>query len=161
MTTLINSISAQTGIPYIPAAGGATQGVVLGASGTVLTSTGTSSAPTFQLPTILSPQYNALSASGTAQIGQMNAATSASQITITLPSVIPVSSLFYFASVGTGLFVLQLAAGQTVVFSPGASTSTAGTITATAQYQVFSIYCIVANTQLILTNIVGGSLTHT
>lgn len=156
MTSLINSLGAQQGIVYIPATAGAAQSVTLGASGTILTSTGTATAPTFQPSPISGFPEVIFTANGTLSLNSFNVANAATLLTLTMPSVVPAGSALWVFTMGTGLCTVQLAAGQTVLSIGGIVTPTAAPITFGAQYQLAYMYCVTANTQFAIFN--TGSL---
>ena len=66
-------------------------------------------------------------------------------VTLTLPAVAPVGSVFQVVGQSTGGFVIQAAAGQIINFGDD-PTSTAGSIASTNRYDSLSIVCTVANT---------------
>ena len=158
-TSLINSLGAQQGMVYIPATAGAAQSVTLGASGTILTSTGTSTAPTFQPSPVSGFPPVTFTANGTLSLNSFNLANAATLLTLTMPSVVPAGSALWVFAEGTGLFTVQFAAGQTAGAVGGIVVPAAGTITAGSQYQSVYLYCIVADTQFAIVYNSGSLIT--
>lgn len=82
-------------------------------------------------------------------------ATGASLQTFTIPATAAVGDTFLIAGFGTGGWVLQANAGQTVRVG-NVVTSTAGTIASSDQGDIIEIVCAVANTSFIAISVWGN-----
>lgn len=118
----------------------------LGASGTVLTSNGASALPSFQAAAGGGLTWNTVSGtSQSAAVSNGYVNTSGSLCTITLPTTFAVGATVAIQGAGTGLWKLAAGTATTIQFGQTA-TSSAGSITAAAQYDSIMVIGIVANT---------------
>jgi len=158
MTTPTNALGAAIGTVYNSGTGTFT-GVPTGATGTILTSTGSGTAPSWQPPAALAlPWNNVTGTSATMVINQGYSANNAGLVTLTMPTTVPFGSIQQLAAFGGGGFKVQLAAGQQL-FTAGASSTVAGSLSSTAQYQFAATVCLVANLSFVISNMTGGSFT--
>ena len=73
--------------------------------------------------------------------------TNAALTTVTLPGTCAVGDLVSIQGAGVGGWVAQANTGQTVVqFNSGSTTTTAGTVTASGQYDAINLICVGTNT---------------
>lgn len=85
-----------------------------------------------------------------------NAATT----TVTLPATAAIGSIVAVAGLGAGGWVLTANTGQTIKISP-ATTSSAGSLASTAQYDSVEVVCVTANTTWIVRSVQSSGLTVT
>lgn len=130
---------------------------VPGSSGNVMTSDGTNW--TSAVPaTSLMPWTVVTGTSQTAAVNNGYIANNAGLVTVTLPAVAAVGSIVHVVGMGAGLFALKGNTGQTINFG-NQTTSSAGTCTATQQYDAIQVVCNVANTTWTCTGVAQGNLT--
>ena len=159
MSTPTNSIGAPVGTIYNSGTGTFT-GIATGASGTVLTSTGTGVAPSWAPPAALALPFNNVTAtSATMIVNQVYSANNVGLVTLTMATTAATGSLNTYIAMGGGGFKVQLSAGQQIFTAGAASTSVTGTFSSTAQYQVAQTMCTVANLIFVITYMTGGSFT--
>jgi len=156
--TTTNSIAAGIGTIYNSGTGAFT-GVATGAAGSIWTSTGANTTPSWLPPATLAlPYNNVTSTTATMIINEGYSANNAGLVTLTMPTTVPFGSINQYAAFGAGGFKVQLNALQQI-FTVGTASSVAGSFSSTAQYQFASTVCLVANLTFILTNLTGGSFT--
>ena len=152
---LANSGGSQTGIPFIPAAGGLTSAIAIGVANSVLTSNGTTAS--FLPPASVVPPYvSVTSASVTLASNSMFSLNFATLVTATLPAAATLGAMIWFIGTGAGLFKIQCGAGQTIL-GAGYTTTVGGSLSSGAQYQTACIVCTTANTGWTVLWLNGGS----
>lgn len=84
-----------------------------------------------------------------------------SQLQMTLPVTSAAGSVINIRGLGAGGYIIKQNAGQNIVVSSGAitTTGTGGSVASAAQYDTFDMTCIVANTTWSLSGIVSQGLT--
>lgn len=131
----------------------------VGTSGQVLTSTGAGSLPTFQAAAaVLIPWTEVTGTTQAAAVNNAYIANNAGLVTVTLPATAALGSIVHVVGKGAGLWRLTANTGQTVKFGDQ-TTSTAGTITSTNQYDAVQVVCITADTTWACTGVSQGNLT--
>lgn len=129
-----------------------------GASGTVLTSAGTSAIPVYQaLPSSI-VTYNNITGSTVAMAANNGyIINTAGACTLTLPSTCALGTVFYiYGANAANIWHIAQNASQSIYF--GAVTTTSGTggyLQATAARDCVSLICTTANTQFLVTNNIG------
>jgi hypothetical protein len=129
----------------------------VGSSGQVLTSNGASALPTFQSLSAMTWSE----VTGTSQSAAVNngyIANNASLVTITLPSTAALGSIVHVVGKGAGLWKLAANTGQTIKFGDQ-TTTTAGNLTATNQFDAIQVICITADTTWACTGVAQGNIT--
>jgi len=131
----------------------------VGTSGQVLTSNGASALPTFQ--DAAGGGLTWTEVTGTSQSAAVNngyIANNAGLVTINLPGTFAVGDIVHVVGKGTGLWVLDAPAGDTIHFG-NQDTSSGGTITATHRYDAIQVIGTVADTEWTVTGVSQGNLT--
>lgn len=82
----------------------------------------------------------------------------ASQTTITLPATAPLGSVIAVRGLGAAGWILQANTGQTIKVD-GQTTTSAGSLTSSGQYDSIDITCVVANTTFIASCVLSSGLT--
>lgn len=127
----------------------------VGTSGQILTSNGAGALPTFQTGGPASSFW--VNVSGTSQAAAVSTGyicSNASQTTVTLPATAALGSTIGIQGAGAAGWILTANSGQTIKYI-NTTTSTAGSLTSTSQYDNCQVVCIVANTTWAV--IVGSS----
>lgn len=115
-------------------------------AGFVLTSTGASTAPTFQTPSGIG-FWTVITADQTAANNNGYICNKAGTLVLTLPVTAAVGTVIAVTGINTATgWQIALQTGQTVFFGTKATTTTTGTITSTAIRDTLQIVCVVANT---------------
>lgn len=84
-------------------------------------------------------------------------ATSASLVSLALPSMAAFGSVISVSAFGTGGFTITQAAGQTIHFGDKSSTTgTSGSISSTNLYDTITIFCSAVNTDFTVTSAIGN-----
>lgn len=96
--------------------------------------------------------------SGTTQSAAVNTGyiiSNASSTTVTLPTTAAEGSVVAIAGKGAAGWILTAGTGQTIKFG-NQTTTTAGTLSSTAQYDCVEIVCVTANTTWVVRSAVGN-----
>ena len=155
--TNASSFTNTDGVVYFDGTG--LNSTTVGTAGQVLTSNGASVAPTFQAAPIGMMTWTDVT--GTTQAAAVNngyVADNSGLVTITLPATAAFGSVVSVVGKGSGLWTLHANTGQTINFGSSASSS-AGSITATNQYDAIQVLCTTANTTWTCTGVSQGNLT--
>lgn len=146
MTTYCNAIGlTSAGLGYLDSAG-AFIGIPSVASGNVVTDTGNaltgfvSQAPA----TVALPVVNVTTSSQTMALNTRYVVNFASACTLTLPATFSQVGSIIINNEGAGSIVVQCAAGQTIIF-PAGVTSTAGSLTSTTSGSSILLNAVTAN----------------
>lgn len=100
---------------------------------------------------------------GTSQAMAVNSAyvaDNAGLVTLTLPAVAPLGSVFGIVGKGAGGWSVAEATGQIIKFGNQTTTITSGTLASTNQYDVVWLVCITANTTFSVYGSIGN-ITYT
>lgn len=95
---------------------------------------------------------------GTTQAAAVNTGyiiSNASQTTVTLPATAAEGSVIAIAGKGAAGWIMTANSGQTIKLGTQ-TTSTAGTLTSTAQYDCIEIVCVAANVTWVARNVQGN-----
>ena len=106
--------------------------------------------------TLTSLQWNDVA--GTSQAAAVNSGyiiSNAGATTVTLPATAAVGSVVAIAGKGAGGWVMTANTGQTIKLG-NQTTSTAGTLTSTNQYDCIEVVCVTANTTWVTRSAVGN-----
>lgn len=76
-------------------------------------------------------------------------------ITFNMPATVPQFATFTIAGFGSGGWLLQMNTGQTAQVGSHSTTS-AGSLASSNQYDVISLICTVANTTFLVTSVIGN-----
>lgn len=96
--------------------------------------------------------------SGTTQAAVVNTGyiiSNASSTTVTLPTTAAEGSVVAIAGKGAAGWILTAGTGQTIKFG-NQTTSTAGTLSSTAQYDCVEVVCVTANTTWVVRSVIGN-----
>ncbi len=118
----------------------------VGNSGDVLTSAGAGALPTWAAPSGGGITWTEVT--GTSQSAAVNnayIANNAGLVTVTLPATAAVGNTVEVVGKGAGLWRLTANTGQTIKMGSSTTTS-AGSLTGTSQYDAIEVVCITANT---------------
>ena len=161
----INTGSAGITIPSFASYGvvgstsaGLISDIAAGSSGTVLTSNGTGSLPTFQAVSAGFAFVNTTGATQAMAVGTGYVSNDgASLVTFTLPSTAAVGSQVAVFGSGSGLWTVAQNSGQTIHFNAvSTTTGTGGSISSTSQYDSITLVCNIANTDWVVYQAAGN-----
>lgn len=113
---------------------------------------------TFGTLTPTSSSFNWSTIAGTAQAAEVNngyVVGDAAQTTITLPLVAAVGNTVLVRGYGTAGWIMSANTGQTIIFG-NQTTTTAGSLTSTNQYDSVNVTCIVANLVWMADSVIGS-----
>jgi hypothetical protein len=131
---------------------GAEVGVVLNTGQTLMGVTGADPIAT----TLTALQW--VDVSGTTQAAAVNSGyviSNAAQTTVTLPATAAEGSVIAIAGKGAGGWIMQANGGQTIKIG-NQTTSTAGALTSSNQWDCVEVVCVTANTTWVVRNMVGN-----
>ena len=130
----------------------------LSTSGYVLTSTGASSAPTFQAAAFVGFTYTVITANQNAAVNNGYICNKASNLTLTLPTTAAVGTVIVVTGMNTALgWTIAQNASQQIFFGTSSTTSgTGGSLSSTNIYDTVTLVCNVANTSWIVTSSIGN-----
>ena len=128
-----------------------------GTSGNVLTSDGTNWTSAAPAVSFL-PWTEVTGTSQAAAVNNGYICNNAGLVTVTLPATAALGQIVHLVGKGAGLWRMTANTGQTINFGSSASSS-AGTITATNQFDALQVMCTVANTTWTCTGVAQGNLT--
>lgn len=117
----------------------------VGTAGQVLTSGGASALPSFAS---IGTAVTWAAVSGTTQSAAVNSGyiiQNASATTVTLPTIAAIGAIVQVQGLGAGGWILAANTGQTIHLGT-ATTSSAGNLTSSNQYDSVQVVCVVANT---------------
>ncbi len=136
----------------ISEAGGNQVGVLLATGQVLIGVTGSDPVPA----TLTSLQW--ADVAGISQLAVVNTGyiiSNASATTVTLPNTAAEGSVVAIAGKGAAGWVLTAGSGQTIKIG-NQTTSTAGTLTSTAQYDCVEVVCVTANTTWVVRSMIGN-----
>lgn len=128
----------------------------LGASGTVLTSNGAAALPSFQALPAGGMTWSEVT--GTSQALAVNSGyvmNNAGLVTGTLPATAAIGDTIALVGKGAGGWRMTANTGQVINFGNVASTS-AGSVSSSAQFDTIEVVCITANTTWVVRHAVGN-----
>lgn len=133
--------------------------IASGTSGYVLTSTGTSSLPSWQAASGGGFVWNNVTgpaqtmASGNGYISNDGA----TLVTFTLPATSAIGDVLEIQGVGTGLWTIVQLSGQTISFNQVISTSgITGSVSSTSKFDAIKLICTAANTAWVVNQATGN-----
>jgi hypothetical protein len=130
----------------------------LSTSGWVLTSTGSSSLPTFQAPAFTGFTYTVITANQTAAVNNGYICNKAGLLALTLPTTAAVGTVIVVMGMNTALgWTIAQNASQQIFFGTSATTSgTGGSLSSSNIYDSVTLVCNVANLSWIVTASIGN-----
>jgi len=101
--------------------------------------------------------WNDQTTSTTMAVNNGYVADSGSLVTLTLPATAVFGSVIQVAGKGAGLWSIAQNSGQVIHFGTSSTTSGAtGSLSAINQYDCVSLVCITANTDFVVTSVIGN-----
>lgn len=128
-----------------------------GAAGTVLTSTGTSTAPTWQSPAGITSWTEITGTTVALAVNNGYIMNNAAGVAGTLPATAVLGSIIALVGKGVGGWLIAQNAGQTIHFgNMNTTTGAGGSLGSMLQYDCVEIICITANTDFVVKGSIGN-----